>query len=243
MHLIKIFSILKKIFGSKIEMEDFKKPAKSELFNKWIGNLDGSSLYETAAAAAYLGDSSDPDAVEPLLRKALSSSNWLIQDFAVRALMTLARKLPEAETALSKVNIIEPPEHDRIFEIKQTAESPHIILDFERGRFSISGKGTGDNESTRSLFDSVSRELDLFDKMYPHMPLIICLYLKSFDTPFDKELFKMLKRIGLHQETIIYWHYEFFGDSITYVGEDFEMITGLKFIYVEIPDSGNFSFL
>jgi hypothetical protein len=210
------------------------------LFEKWRKELNSDSLFAIAEASVYLGESGDPQAIEPLVNRAETTKDWLVQDFAVRALRQLEEKLPEADVALSKIVIIEPPESDHIIEINQTAETPHIIFDHIKGKFLLKGKGTGDYDNVMAMFKTITNEFETFDKKYPEKPLIASFCIKSMSDTFGKELYRFFRRIKLHNNTIVYWHYEIFGDSMTYVGEDFELIVNMKFIYLEVPQSGEY---
>jgi hypothetical protein len=211
---------------------------KPEFLDNLKKSLNSNSLFELAEASAYLGESGDPQAIEPLVMKAKTSVDWLIQDFAVSALTQLAGALPEAGEALKQIVIIEPPESGHILEIKQTAETPQVIFDFEKGKFILRGKGTGDYENVMEMFKSITNEFESFDIMYPEKPLIASFCIKSMSDTFGKELYKFFRRIKLHNNTIVHWHYEIFGDSMTYVGEDFELIVRMKFVFKEVPDTG-----
>jgi hypothetical protein len=211
---------------------------QQELLDKWENNLKSDSLFDIAEAAAYLGESGNPLAIRPLVDVAEATQDWLVQDLVVRALGVLAERLPEAKSDLEKIKLIEPPVSGHILELKQTERTPYILFDFEKGSFFLKGKETGDWESITAMFESINFEFSQFNTTFPDKPFIVSFCLKTNSTIFSKELYKFLCRIRLHPNTIVYWYYEIFGDSITYIGEDFESIVNMKFIYLEIPQNG-----
>lgn len=213
-------------------------PIKPEFFEKLKKKLNSNSLFEIAEASAYLGESGDPKAIEPMVIKAKTAEDWLIQDFAVSGLTQLAGKLTEAGAALKQIVIIEPPVSDHILEIQQTAGTPYVFFDFEKGRFFLIGKGTGNEVKVADMFKMINNEFGLFDKLYPAKPLIASFCIKSMFDLFSNELFRFFRRIKLHNSTIVYWYYEIFGDSMTYVGEDFESLPDMRFIFLEVPETG-----
>lgn len=214
------------------------KSIKPELFEKWKNELNSDSLFAVAEASVYLGESGDPQAIEPLLKLAETTNDWLVQDLAVSGLTQLAGMLPEAITVLKQVERIQPPATDHVLEIKPTAGTPYVSFDFEKGKFFLRGKGTGEDEMVRATFKLITDEFEAFDRMYPGKPLIASFCIKSMFVLFSNELFRFFRRISHHKNTIVYWHYEIFGDSMTYVGEDYESVVDLKFIYLEVPQSG-----
>jgi hypothetical protein len=204
-------------------------------FSKLTDRLNSSVLCDIAFGAAYLGMSRDPKAVEPLLIKAITASDWLVQDFAVRALTFLEFNLPEAKHALDKIVLIKPPENGYVFEIKETKISPHVYLNFERGKLVFWGNGSH-SDVCRGIFESLFKEVELFEKLYPNKPLIASFYLESFGDAIFNGLFTLFKRIQHHPDTIVYWHYNELGDDITCIGEDYESMVNLPFILLPVPD-------
>lgn len=209
-----------------------------EFIDKWAKNLNSDSLFDIAEAAAYLGESGNLQAVELLAKKAEKTKDWLIQNILVRALGALACKLPDAKTVLEKIILIEPPASGHVLEIKPMPRTPFVLFDFEKGSFFLRGKGTDENVNIIAMFESLSVEFAEFDKTYPDKPFIASFCIKSMSDMFSNELYKFLRRIKLHQNTIVYWYYEIFGDSMTYTGEDYELISKMKFIYLEVPQYG-----
>jgi len=210
-------------------------PIEPVLFEKWRKELNSDSLFAIAEASVYLGESGDPHAIEPLVSLAETTQDWLVQDFAIKALRQLAHRLHEVYTILKKIALIEPPQSDRVLEIRETNKSPGVYFDLVRGTLYIGGKWAED-EFTEIIFKSIYNELDLFNKIFPSKPLIASFYLKGMGISFEKELLSFFRKIQHQPNIIIIWYFDFYGDSRTLIGEGFESYTDMKFIYSEVPD-------
>lgn len=209
----------------------------AELFDRCIKELSSDSICKLADAAAMLGESANAEAIQPLLQKANTATDWLIQDFFVRALMELSYDLREADTALKKIVLIEPPESDRVLEIEQTFKSPYIYFDLVRGKLIFWGKGS-DSIIAREILKSLFSEFELFDKLYPDKPLIASFCMKHIYEEYDRGFWDFFKRIQRHPNTIVYWHYELLGDRMTLMGESYaDLFPGIKFIFLDISRS------
>lgn len=207
--------------------------------------LNSFVLFDIAFAAAHLGMTQDERAVEPLVKKAMNSSDWLVQSFAVRALRYLSGNTPEAVEALKAIRIIEPPEPGLIVEFKPVNGMPFISLDFEKGALSIGGRARRDSIVTSHIFGLLNAEVELFDKIYPSKPLIISLNFESITTSFCKHLGTLLKRLKQHPDTIIYWYYFREVPEMLDLSDDYSQIFDLMLINIitdDVPDSAYWRF-
>lgn len=194
--------------------------------------LNSPVLFDVAYAAAHLGMSGDPKAVESLTALVNTSDNWLIQEFGLRALMFIGLKDPAVLESLKGIKRIESPASGLIVELKPVNWLPFVSLDFERGTLLIEGLARAESLRINQVFSSINAEIDLFDKMYPDKPLIVTLNLDSFTSLFCKLLGSLLKKLNQRRETIIYLYYLKEDEDMLDLSEDYNQIFGLKIINI-----------
>jgi hypothetical protein len=218
---------------------------KQEFFDSLKKKLNSSSLFEIAEASVSLGESDDPRAIDPLVIKAKTAVDWLVQDFVVGGLTQLAGKLAEASAALKQIVIIEPPESDYILEIKQTAETPHILFDHKKGKFLLRGKGTSDYDNVIAMFKTITNEFESFDKKYPEKPLIASFCFDIIHKELSGHLLYFFQCIAIRRNTIVYWFFNNGDSDMLDAGKDYESVVNLPFRFIEIPQCSDscFSFV
>jgi hypothetical protein len=217
-------------------------PGKLE-FDNLIGALNSTVLYDIAFATAYLGMSGDPKAVEPLLNKAMISSDWLIQDFAIRGLKHLESNVPEAGKALQKITKIEPPAQGLIVSIKPTDLTPYVTFDFELGSLLIGGRARSGNFDYRLIYKSIKSLLDLFNEAYPEKPLVITLHFDILNSGNVKSLLWLLKSFKQNPNSIMYWYCEEEDPDMIDLVEQYNELGGLSIICIVRPYDIGFHYL
>lgn len=219
-------------------MEDSKKIESGKL----IEQLNSTVLYEIAFAAAHLGMSGDPEAVEPLFNKSMISNDWLIQDFAIRALKYLKIKIPEAGEALKNVKKIEPPGRGLIVSIQPSEKTIYAYLDFELGSLLIGGRARSSNVDIQQIYKSIKSEMDLFDQAYPKKPLVISLWFDIVESGNCRALLWLLKNFKHHPDVIIYWyHCEDDADMID-LAEQFNELGRFNIITLIMPFEADYHY-
>lgn len=220
-------------------MEDSKNPE----FEKLIRGLNSKVLYDIALAAASLGGSGDPKAIEPLLDKAMNSKEWLIRDFAIRGLKCLKNKVPEAGEVLEKITKIEPPPQGLVVSIKPTETTLYATFDFELGSLFIGGRARSGNFDYRLIYKSVKSLLDLFVEAYPEKPLLITLHFDILDSGNVKSLLWLLKSFKQNPNIIIYWYCEEEDPDMIDLVDQYNELGGLSIIRILIPYEVSFHYL
>lgn len=212
-------------------------------FEKLIEDLGSTVLYDIALAAANLGMSGDPKAIEPLLNKAMNSKEWLIQDFAIRGLKCLKNKLPEAGEALEKITKIEPPPQGLIVSVKPTDMTIYATFDFALGSLLIGGRARSGNFDYRLIYKSIKSLLDLFVEALPEKPLIITLHFDILDSGNVKSLLWLLKSTKKNPNIIIYWYCEEEDSDMIDLVEQYNELGGLRIIRIITPYDFSFHYL
>jgi len=212
-------------------------------FEKLIEDLDSKDLYDIAFAAAHLGMSGDPQAIEPLLNKAINSKEWLIQDFAIRALNNLETRLPQAGEALKIVKKIEPPAQGFIMSIQPTDMTICVSFDFELGTLLIGGRARSGNFQIQLIYKSIINAMELFKEVYPKKPLVISLRLDIVDSANCKALLWLLKGTSQNPNIIIFWYCEEEDPDMIDLVEQYNELGGLRIIRILIPYDLGFHYL
>jgi hypothetical protein len=212
-------------------------------FEKLVEGLNSKVLYDIAFAAAHLGMSGDLKAFEPLLSKAMSASDWLIQDIAIRALKNLESKIPEVGEALTKVKKIEPPPQGLVVSIKPTDMTIYATFDFALGSLLIGGRARSGNFDYQLIYKSIKHLFDLFVEAYPEKPLIITLHFDILDSGNVKSLLWLLKNFKQNPNIIIYWYCEEEDPDMIDLVDDYNDLGGLSIIRILIPYDLGFHYL
>jgi hypothetical protein len=117
--------------------------------------------------------------------------------------------------------------------IKETLNSPRVILDQSKKRFEISGKSFPEN--ARSFYQPV---FDWFRTMpaSPGETIRLSLsfeYISSSSIIILKQLLSQIKTLIDKGAAIeILWHYDLTDNDIKDTGEEYEKVVGMKFQFI-----------
>lgn len=119
---------------------------------------------------------------------------------------------------------------EKIF-IEKTLRTPEIILDKEKGIFSIKGKSLP--EDTLTFYESVFEFFKEYVKS-PNSTTQVEFNLEYFNTSSSKAFATILKTLQpLNENLVIDWYYEAEDEDMFEAGEDFQSITGLNFKFIQ----------
>ena len=117
-------------------------------------------------------------------------------------------------------------------EIEPTINSPHILLDAEKGKFLIEGKSFP--EDTKQFFQSTLDWLREYKSQKPESFVLDCnlFYLSSSSIISVKQILMLLVEYQTTgTKVIVNWHYDEDDDDIKKTGEDYMRISNLKFVF------------
>jgi hypothetical protein len=125
--------------------------------------------------------------------------------------------------------------NEQVLRIEETSKSPFIFMDPKSGLLIMKGRGIPDNtvDFFRPVFDFLDMNFVKTTSIEAHFMLIY--YTSSFAKPL-LDLFKKLEILYKRNINIIcYWYYEEDDFEILEWGEDFQSMTRLPFVLIEIP--------
>lgn len=125
--------------------------------------------------------------------------------------------------------------NEQVLRIEETAKSPFIYMDPKSGLIIIKGRGIPEDslEFFRPVFNFLDMKFINNSSIEAHFILIY--YNSSFGKPL-LDLFKKLEKLYKNNVNVIcYWYYDEDDFEILEWGEDFQSITRLPFVLIEIP--------
>jgi hypothetical protein len=114
--------------------------------------------------------------------------------------------------------------------IKQTTDSPSLIIDGEVGLIRIAGKAIAHNPGT--VYKKLEKEIAEYC-LDPHLLSTVNIRLINLSSSASKWLYHLLKEIekinGDETQVIVNWIYEKDNEVMLETGEDFQQIIDLPF--------------
>ncbi len=125
----------------------------------------------------------------------------------------------------------------KALEIKQTSNTPSIILDKDNGKFEFRGKSFPEN--TAEFYTPVINWLSEYCKS-PNKATVIDMQFDYFNTSSAKmilEVFKKVKEIkDAGSDVLVKWRYLSMDEEMQEVGEEYEYMVDVPFEYIEMEE-------
>lgn len=126
----------------------------------------------------------------------------------------------------------------KAIDIKQTSNTPLVILDKETGKFVFQGKSFPEN--TAEFYEPVISWLSEYSKA-PNKSTVIDMQFDYFNTSSAKmilEIFKKVKEVKeAGSEVKVLWRYLSMDEEMLEVGEEYEYMVDVPFEYIEIEET------
>ncbi|MEN9445408.1 MAG: hypothetical protein RIS47_2299 [Bacteroidota bacterium] len=125
----------------------------------------------------------------------------------------------------------------KTLEIKQTSNTPWVLLDKTQNKFRFQGKSFPEN--TADFYEPVIAWLDGYSKE-PNKKTVIEMQFDYFNTSSAKMILEVFKKIKDVKEAgsdvLVRWKYLSMDEEMQEVGEEYEFMVDIPFEYVEIED-------
>ena len=124
----------------------------------------------------------------------------------------------------------------RIFELKDTITTPHVILDAEKGYIKIDGRSIPEN--VIDFYQPILNWIDNYIKE-PNNLTIVDFKLEYFNTSSSKRLFDIMRKVESistipGKRVVLNWYYEEDDEDIYFAGNDYKaLITKIEFNLIE----------